>query len=108
MAQPWQGKADARAAAGRRIDPDLPAVRFDDGARDRQAHAHTGPLRRNEGLKQLPGNSGSDARAVVRDTDPGQVGVGLDRDGQFALRSEERRGGKEGVSTCRYRWSPYL
>src|SRR3546814_13016675 len=22
-------------------------------------------------------------------------------------RSEERRGGKEGVSTCRYRWSPY-
>src|SRR3546814_13604708 len=22
------------------------------------------------------------------------------------LRSEERRGGKEGVSTCRYRWSP--
>src|SRR3546814_10971962 len=24
-----------------------------------------------------------------------------------ALRSEERRGGKEGVSTCRSRWSPY-
>src|SRR3546814_12704504 len=24
-----------------------------------------------------------------------------------ALRSEERRGGKECVSTCRYRWSPY-
>src|SRR3546814_10878107 len=23
------------------------------------------------------------------------------------LRSEERRGGKEGVSTCRSRWSPY-
>src|SRR3546814_19995895 len=23
-----------------------------------------------------------------------------------ARRSEERRGGKEGVSTCRYRWSP--
>src|SRR3546814_3578207 len=23
------------------------------------------------------------------------------------LRSEERRGGKECVSTCRYRWSPY-
>src|SRR3546814_19970802 len=24
-----------------------------------------------------------------------------------AIRSEERRGGKEGVSTCRSRWSPY-
>src|SRR3546814_12348553 len=26
---------------------------------------------------------------------------------QFSDRSEERRVGKEGVSTCRYRWSPY-
>src|SRR3546814_20069678 len=26
---------------------------------------------------------------------------------QFALRSEERRVGKECVSTCRSRWSPY-
>src|SRR3546814_7312647 len=25
----------------------------------------------------------------------------------FDARSEERRVGKEGVSTCRYRWSPY-
>src|SRR3546814_12729136 len=24
-----------------------------------------------------------------------------------SIRSEERRGGKECVSTCRYRWSPY-
>src|SRR3546814_6837574 len=30
-------------------------------------------------------------------------GVGIDRD----LRSEERRVGKECVSTCRSRWSPY-
>src|SRR3546814_15367764 len=27
--------------------------------------------------------------------------------GRKFLRSEERRVGKEGVSTCRYRWSPY-
>src|SRR3546814_19777390 len=27
--------------------------------------------------------------------------------GQLASRSEERRGGKECVSTCRSRWSPY-
>src|SRR3546814_14473591 len=25
---------------------------------------------------------------------------------EYPLRPEERRGGKEGVSTCRYRWSP--
>src|SRR3546814_13415609 len=27
--------------------------------------------------------------------------------GSFISSSEERRGGKECVSTCRYRWSPY-
>src|SRR3546814_20866968 len=27
--------------------------------------------------------------------------------GQWSMRSEERRVGKEGVSTCRSRWSPY-
>src|SRR3546814_15698485 len=26
---------------------------------------------------------------------------------EYLFRSEERRVGKEGVSTCRYRWSPY-
>src|SRR3546814_14749444 len=31
----------------------------------------------------------------------------FDRNGQAALRSEERRVGKECVSTCRSRWSPY-
>src|SRR3546814_3197490 len=28
-------------------------------------------------------------------------------DAEFSERSEERRVGKECVSTCRYRWSPY-
>src|SRR3546814_16948019 len=28
-------------------------------------------------------------------------------DVEFVVRSEERRVGKECVSTCRYRWSPY-
>src|SRR3546814_18825483 len=28
-------------------------------------------------------------------------------DGRVGMRSEERRVGKEGVSTCRSRWSPY-
>src|SRR3546814_12224388 len=30
-----------------------------------------------------------------------------DRDARGIVRSEERRVGKEGVSTCRSRWSPY-
>src|SRR3546814_20431904 len=37
-------------------------------------------------------------------TEPLKVFAGTARDA--ALRSEERRVGKEGVSTCRYRWSP--
>src|SRR3546814_20921648 len=32
--------------------------------------------------------------------------VGLHADSPCVQRSEERRVGKEGVSTCRYRWSP--
>src|SRR3546814_18658563 len=36
------------------------------------------------------------------------VGILTNRDVRFATdRSEERRVGKECVSTCRYRWSPY-
>src|SRR3546814_18315559 len=33
--------------------------------------------------------------------------VGADRDAHVLQRSEERRVGKECVSTCRSRWSPY-
>src|SRR3546814_14735085 len=35
------------------------------------------------------------------------AGIDIGRDGAGLLRSEERRVGKEGVSTCRSRWSPY-
>src|SRR3546814_16288571 len=34
-------------------------------------------------------------------------GIGTIREIDWTLRSEERRVGKEGVSTCRSRWSPY-
>src|SRR3546814_13696593 len=35
------------------------------------------------------------------------MGAGIDRTGDRAwTRSEERRVGEEGVSTCRYRWAP--
>src|SRR3546814_12117421 len=68
-------------------------------------------------------NSGADlaaTRAVLRDwrelvetpPSPGQFTEHLDAgkaaaDSLAAWRSEERRVGKEGVSTCRSRWSPY-
>src|SRR3546814_5121944 len=38
---------------------------------------------------------------------PTQRGGGVDLGGALRLRSEERRVGKECVSTCRSRWSPY-
>src|SRR3546814_12718471 len=44
-------------------------------------------------------------------TDPQVASVGLTeamaRDRDLDVRSEESRVGKECVSTCRYRWSPY-
>src|SRR3546814_15294919 len=38
---------------------------------------------------------------------PQAIGGHADRNARYAARSEERRVGKECVSTCRYRWSPY-
>src|SRR3546814_13403030 len=50
--------------------------------------------------------------ALSRDPDPslamaGQVGSQVKMRVGHVWRSEERRVGKEGVSTCRFRWSPY-
>src|SRR3546814_15298564 len=36
-----------------------------------------------------------------------QLSMGMSSDFEIAIRSEERRVGKECVSTCRSRWSPY-
>src|SRR3546814_5498899 len=51
-----------------------------------------------------------DARGADRtraDADLDAIGARVDqRLGRVTGRSEERRGGKECVSTCRYRWSP--
>src|SRR3546814_14039195 len=49
--------------------------------------------------------SGDGRRAVVPLVDF-WVGLSYLLDGRIALRSEERRVGKGGVSTCRSRWSP--
>src|SRR3546814_5050866 len=52
-------------------------------------------------LGHLGADLGDDAGDLVADDD-GVVGFA-----PLALRSEERRVGKECVSTCRSRWSPY-
>src|SRR3546814_12724435 len=52
------------------------------------------------GLGRFP--TAADIDAVVADRP-----VWLERVDGHAGRSEERRGGKECVSTCRSRWSPY-
>src|SRR3546814_12834264 len=48
---------------------------------------------------------GADARAGG--ADPSAAGVRAARRAETQIRSEERRVGKECVSTCRSRWSPY-
>src|SRR3546814_16701689 len=46
--------------------------------------------------------------ALAQAVDAGALqGGGVDEDVLIAVRSEERSVGKECVSTCRYRWSPY-
>src|SRR3546814_1785865 len=47
---------------------------------------------------------GADGREAVRDDDGGAV---VHQRLERILRSEERRVGKECVSTCRSRWTPY-
>src|SRR3546814_18322926 len=71
--------------------------------------------RRQEALDAAVAELGSNARAVqgsvsdLADLDRLYAAVKAERgtlDIVFANRSEERRGGKEGVSTGRSRWSP--
>src|SRR3546814_7661174 len=51
-------------------------------------------------VAQAGGGKGADGAVVVEGEPPEAAGV-------VAERSEERRVGKECVSTCRSRWSPY-
>src|SRR3546814_16369832 len=67
---------------------------------------------RNKGYKVLEARSGDMALQVL-DAAPERVDVVVTdvvmprMDGPTLIRKEERRVGKECVSTCRYRWSPY-
>src|SRR3546814_16299275 len=81
-------------------------------ARDEPAHGGLAATRRPH---QRHGGAGLDHEVEVVEHGAGAVAVGeldvveadLAATGrQVAGRSEERRVGKEGVSTCRSRWSP--
>src|SRR3546814_11546062 len=81
----------------------------------------TRPFQENDCIEPL-GHLQGDADGIVRHRfrrNPGELGhftmmgcqddppfVPGDDRREFACRSEERRVGKECVSTCRYRWSP--
>src|SRR3546814_11613885 len=61
-------------------------------------------------LKELAGPRLGETPLDEDDVLPGRIGRVARRDRQIAQRarrSEERRVGKECVSTCRSRWSPY-
>src|SRR4051794_33046627 len=60
-----QPDPERRAAAASFLGPDLSLVRFDDGARDRQPHAHAFGLAGEERLKNILQFVGRDARAAV-------------------------------------------
>src|SRR5919109_1609610 len=48
-----QSEVENRTTLGRRLHPDLPAVRFDDGAADRETEPHALALGRHERLEQM-------------------------------------------------------
>src|SRR3546814_17416969 len=52
-------------------------------------------------------NSASSRRIFDIDTSTAMAGIGYSKASLGEIRSEERRVGKECVSTCRSRWSPY-
>src|SRR3546814_3478115 len=80
---------------------DLPMLSTGQIAAPGQAIAWRGPMA-GKALGQLVDASWGDIDTLVVDLPPGTGDVQL----TMIQRSEERRGGKECVSTCRSRWSP--
>src|SRR3546814_6505153 len=71
-------------------------------------HAHYVDIGRGDSVSPIPEGAivRVSARSMaVRDADRVVADVAAVNGGRY--RSEERRGGKECVSTCRSRWSPY-
>ena len=85
-----QRKAETRADWLCPFGPNPAAVRLDDRTRNRQTHAHTGALGRDEGLKQPIRDFGIDARPIVGHADLRHVPVRFNADFKFSGRTVER------------------
>src|SRR5688572_20846663 len=78
------GKAECGPAPRTRLHRYLTTVAFDDGARNRQADAHSVAFGRDERLKELIHNFGSDARPTVGNADLDEISAPrATRDDQF-------------------------
>src|SRR3546814_15367472 len=84
-----------------------PAERRDRGIR-RAFIGHEPVERRREARIEFGEQHLENAVVGHLSNDRARVGQGEDLEQFVGDRSEERRVGKECVSTCRYRWSPYL
>src|SRR3546814_20606058 len=72
---------------------------------DSTDHESNGEVRRRDSVHQTIGKTG-----IENDVPPARPGqeltIGPHLEADRSVRSEERRVGKESVSTCRSRWSP--
>src|SRR3546814_11813923 len=86
---------------------DLAPIDFDDIAHDRQAKAGPGlgGVQPRAASEQFGPPFFGNAGAVILDQNVDELAIAFHR--HKNPRSEERRVGKECVSTCRSRWSPY-
>src|SRR3546814_11873195 len=86
---------DRQAVIGPEPQPPLVAIDLDQRLRE-QLVVHRGGIAAIDHAGRTAGMAEQDRRDILA------ANRRVD-----ALRSEERRVGKEGVSTCRSRWSPY-
>src|SRR3546814_12642576 len=98
-------EALARHTARHRIDHD-PGLAWRTDA-DRVAERDLVTAHIEERTSDLRDSGDRHVALVGATEDAGDVTPDADIVPQCGLRSEERRVGKEGVSTCRSRWSPY-
>src|SRR3546814_17496436 len=79
----------------------------DDGIADLTQHAGEGGRRRRPRRDGRIGRAHLFEEIAAIGIETGDLGIMLGRKPVNQPRSETRRVGKEGVSTCRSRWSPY-
>src|SRR3546814_19365713 len=94
---------DVERALGTEVDRQQLAAAPQDAAQDRLAGGGIGGV---DLVQPLLGR-GVDAMEAIVAADREQFELAARADATIIARSEERRVGKECVSTCRSRWSPY-